>query len=107
MQGTDVVGLRGAPLTSYRQRTVGVVFQTFNLVPSLKAWENVELTPGRVGDPGGSVTHSLAPGEVLFHEGDFGDHAYIVESGLVELVRRLDDGGERVMLRAGPRHPLW
>ena len=209
VQGTEVVGLRGAQLGAYRQRTVGVVFQTFNLVPSLNAWENVaaplwpagtsvaasreralrlldevelaeradhrpgqlsggqqqrvaiaralvndpcliladeptahldfvqvdgiarllrqvarpgraviaathderllhladrvvELTPGRVGDPGGSVTHSLAPGEVLFHEGDFGDHAYIVESGLVELVCRLDDGREHVMRRAGP-----
>ncbi|MEY2470361.1 MAG: putative transport system ATP-binding protein, partial [Actinomycetota bacterium] len=41
VQGTEVVGLRGAPLAAYRQRTVGVVFQTFNLVPSLNAWENV------------------------------------------------------------------
>jgi putative ABC transport system ATP-binding protein len=209
VQGTEVVGLRGAPLTAYRQRTVGVVFQTFNLVPSLNAWENVaaplwaagmsvatsreraldllaevdlgeragdrpgqlsggqqqrvaiaralvndpylvladeptahldfvqvdgiarllrevarpgraviaathderllhladrvvELTPGRVGDPGGSVTHDLAPGEVLFHEGDEGDHVFIVESGMIELVRQFDDGVEWVMRRAGP-----
>jgi putative ABC transport system ATP-binding protein len=208
VNGTEVVGLRGAPLTEYRQRTVGVVFQAFNLVPSLKAWENVaaplwtagtsvaasraralalldeveltaradhrpgelsggqqqrvaiaralvndpclvladeptahldflqvdgiarllrrvarpgraviaathderllhladrvvELSPGRVGDPGGSVTHCLVPGEVLFYEGDHGDHVYVVESGLVELTRR-DDDDERVVLRAGP-----
>ena len=209
VDGTEVVGLRGAPLTAYRQRTVGVVFQTFNLVPSLKAWENVaaplwaagasvaasrerafqllnevelgeraehrpgqlsggqqqrvaiaralvndpclvladeptahldfvqvdgiarllrqvarpgraviaathderllhladrvvELTPGRVGDAGGSVTQLLAPGEVLFHQGDSGDHAYIVESGLVELILQFDDGSERVIRKAGP-----
>jgi putative ABC transport system ATP-binding protein len=209
VQGTEVVGLRGAPLVAYRQRTVGVVFQAFNLVPSLSAWENVaaplwtagvsvaasrprahqlleeveltdradhrpgelsggqqqrvaiaralvndpclvladeptahldfvqvdgiarllrqvarpgraviaathderllhladrvvELTPGRVGDAGGSVTSSLVPGEVLFHQGDPGDYVYVVESGLVELVRRLDGGGERILLRAGP-----
>jgi putative ABC transport system ATP-binding protein len=33
--GTDVTGLRGAALTEYRRKTVGVVFQAFNLVPSL------------------------------------------------------------------------
>jgi putative ABC transport system ATP-binding protein len=39
--GVEVVGLRGAALTSYRRSTVGVVFQAFNLVPSLSAVENV------------------------------------------------------------------
>ena len=33
--------LRGATLTDYRRKTVGVVFQAFNLVPSLTAVENV------------------------------------------------------------------
>ena len=39
--GTEVVGLSGAALTDYRRRSVGVVFQSFNLVPSLTALENV------------------------------------------------------------------
>ena len=39
--GVDVPGLRGAALTEYRRKTVGVVFQAFNLVPSLTAVENV------------------------------------------------------------------
>ncbi len=39
--GVEVVGLRGGALTDYRRRTVGVVFQAFNLVPSLNAIENV------------------------------------------------------------------
>jgi putative ABC transport system ATP-binding protein len=39
--GTDVTTLRGAALTDYRRKTVGVVFQAFNLVPSLTAVENV------------------------------------------------------------------
>jgi putative ABC transport system ATP-binding protein len=39
--GTDVIALRGASLTHYRRQTVGVVFQAFNLVPSLTALENV------------------------------------------------------------------
>jgi putative ABC transport system ATP-binding protein len=39
--GVDVLGLRGDALTAYRRETIGVVFQAFNLVPSLSAWENV------------------------------------------------------------------
>lgn len=39
----DVTGLSGSPLTQYRQRTVGIVFQAFNLVPSLTALENVAV----------------------------------------------------------------
>ena len=41
VSGTEVVGLDGAALTDYRRRSVGVVFQSFNLVPSLTALENV------------------------------------------------------------------
>jgi putative ABC transport system ATP-binding protein len=39
--GVDIVNLRGPALTEYRRKTVGVVFQAFNLVPSLSALENV------------------------------------------------------------------
>ena len=39
--GVDVLTLRGATLTDYRRKTVGVVFQAFNLVPSLTAVENI------------------------------------------------------------------
>jgi putative ABC transport system ATP-binding protein len=38
----EVTGLRGAALTEYRRHTVGIVFQSFNLVPSLTALENVQ-----------------------------------------------------------------
>jgi putative ABC transport system ATP-binding protein len=40
-QGIDVGGLSGAGLAEYRQRTVGVVFQAFNLLASLSARKNV------------------------------------------------------------------
>jgi putative ABC transport system ATP-binding protein len=40
---SEVVGLRGGALTRYRRETVGIVFQAFNLVPSLTALENVML----------------------------------------------------------------
>ena len=39
--GTEVTLLEGDQLTAYRRHTVGVVFQAFNLVPSLTALENV------------------------------------------------------------------
>ncbi|MDQ1479469.1 MAG: putative transport system ATP-binding protein [Actinomycetota bacterium] len=38
---TEVTKLRGASLTEYRRHSVGIVFQAFNLVPSLSALENV------------------------------------------------------------------
>jgi putative ABC transport system ATP-binding protein len=38
---TEVTGLRGDALTQYRRQTVGIVFQAFNLVPSLTARDNV------------------------------------------------------------------
>jgi putative ABC transport system ATP-binding protein len=37
----EVTGLKGAELAAYRRRTVGVVFQSFNLIPSLTARENI------------------------------------------------------------------
>jgi putative ABC transport system ATP-binding protein len=38
-----ITGLEGAALTNFRRHTVGIVFQAFNLVPSLTAFENVEV----------------------------------------------------------------
>ena len=37
----EVTALKGADLADYRRRTVGVVFQSFNLIPSLTAQENI------------------------------------------------------------------
>ena len=37
----EVSSLSGGALTAYRRHKVGIVFQTFNLVPSLSALENV------------------------------------------------------------------
>ena len=46
---TEVTSLTGKALTSYRQRGVGVVFQAFNLVPSLTAVENVSVSMRSAG----------------------------------------------------------
>ncbi|MEY2431601.1 MAG: putative transport system ATP-binding protein [Acidimicrobiaceae bacterium] len=40
---TLVTSLNGRELTSYRRRGVGVVFQAFNLIPSMNAVDNVAL----------------------------------------------------------------
>jgi putative ABC transport system ATP-binding protein len=48
---TEVTDLRGASLTQYRRHTVGIVFQAFNLVPSLSALENV-MVPMRADGMG-------------------------------------------------------
>ena len=51
----DVTGLRGQTLTEYRRRTVGIVFQAFNLVPSLTALENVQAPLWAAGVRGGEA----------------------------------------------------
>ena len=43
LDDTEIVGLKGAAMTRYRQRQVGIVFQAFNLIPSLTARENVAM----------------------------------------------------------------
>jgi putative ABC transport system ATP-binding protein len=42
LDGTDLGALRDAQLTKLRADSIGFVFQTFNLVPTLSAAENVE-----------------------------------------------------------------
>ncbi len=43
VDGVDITGLSDAAQSDFRRRTVGFVFQSFNLVPGLTAWENVAL----------------------------------------------------------------
>jgi putative ABC transport system ATP-binding protein len=43
VQGIDVASLSESQLADWRNQNVGFVFQTFNLIPVLTAYENVEL----------------------------------------------------------------
>lgn len=43
VQDIDVAGLNESELADWRNHNVGFVFQTFNLIPVLTAFENVEL----------------------------------------------------------------
>jgi putative ABC transport system ATP-binding protein len=60
-EGTiEVAGVRVHELTerdatAYRRRTVGIVFQQFNLIPTLTAQENVELPGVLAGEPGAAI----------------------------------------------------
>jgi putative ABC transport system ATP-binding protein len=43
VNGTDLGGLNDKQLTLFRRRNIGLVFQAFNLIPTLSAEENVML----------------------------------------------------------------
>ncbi len=43
VSGDEISSMSGGKLTSWRARHVGFVFQTFNLIPVLTAFQNVEL----------------------------------------------------------------
>jgi putative ABC transport system ATP-binding protein len=47
----DVATLHGRALSTYRRESVGIVFQAFNLVPSLTALENVMVPLHAAGTP--------------------------------------------------------
>ncbi len=67
---TEVTGLKGDALTNYRRHVVGIVFQTFNLIPSLTAAENVQV-PLRLAGVGASRARATA--EELLGSVDLGD----------------------------------
>ncbi len=43
VNGTDLGGMRDRDLTLFRRRHIGLVFQSFNLIPTLSAEENIAL----------------------------------------------------------------
>ncbi len=45
----DIYSLAPDPLTVFRRRCIGFVFQRYNLIPSLNVWENITLPLGLDG----------------------------------------------------------
>ena len=72
MGGVDVGGLSGRALTDYRRHQVGIVFQSFNLIPSLTAAENVAV-PLRAGGVG--RREAMARAADLLEQVDLADRA--------------------------------
>lgn len=57
-KGQELAGATDRQLTAYRREHVGFVFQFYNLIPSLTAWENVALITEVAADP-------MTPGDAL------------------------------------------
>src|SRR6201989_3050092 len=49
LDGQDLTGLRESQLTRVRATSIGFIFQTFNLIPTLSAQENVEAALAPLG----------------------------------------------------------
>jgi len=62
----------------------------------------VELTPRAADTSRPPERVDLAPGEVLFEQGDPGDLVYVVESGDIEIFRVRDDGTDELMTEIKP-----
>jgi putative ABC transport system ATP-binding protein len=70
IQGTDITGLSEDDLAPLRNQTIGFVFQSFHLIPSLNALENVmfpaELSNGQnAGKDGKALLDSVGMGHRL------------------------------------------
>ena len=50
VSGNEITSLNERDLTSHRRTNIGFVFQFFNLVPTLTAYENVEMVAELVGN---------------------------------------------------------
>ena len=69
----DVTSLRGDALARYRRHGVGVVFQSFNLIPSLSARENVYVT---LRNAGMGRTEARTRTDELLHQVALDDRAH-------------------------------
>ncbi len=81
VNNTDVLALKGNALEQYRRSTIGIVFQGFNLIPSLTARENV-AAPLLLAGTKRKV--ALARADQLLDEvglGDRGGHKPVQMSG--------------------------
>jgi putative ABC transport system ATP-binding protein len=74
LDGTDLAGLSEARLTRVRSESIGFVFQSFNLIPTLSAQENVETALVPLGVKAGErrrraaeALESVGLGERLGH----------------------------------------
>src|SRR3546814_17709094 len=72
IDGTDLTGLNDKGLTRLRRDRIGFIFQSFNLVPTLTARENIELPLAIAGRHAGAawlpeVVEAVGPADRLGH----------------------------------------
>jgi len=79
VDGKDVTALSGKDLTEYRRHGVGVVFQAFNLIPSLTALDNVAMPMRSAGVKAREARHRA---EALLSEVGLGERLDHLPSGL-------------------------
>ncbi|MEO1009346.1 MAG: ABC transporter ATP-binding protein [Planctomycetota bacterium] len=72
--GVRVEALSEREATAYRRRTIGVIFQQFNLIPTLTARENVELPGALAGEPAKTLADRSAELLGRLGVGDRADH---------------------------------
>ena len=62
IDGTDLYSLAPDPLTVFRRRYIGFVFQSYNLIPGLNIWENITLPLGldKLKADRGEIEHLLS-----------------------------------------------
>jgi len=70
IKGTDITKKSQKELVEFRRRTVGFVFQQFHLIPSLTAFENVELPLVFAGNQDASAVASALERVGLAHRMD-------------------------------------
>ena len=61
IDGTNLYSLAPDPLTVFRRRYIGFVFQSYNLIPGLNIWENITLPLGldKLKADRGEIEHLL------------------------------------------------
>ena len=78
---------RAIVVSTHDARLVPIADRIIEMVP-----EAADADASLVG-----TSIELAPGEVLFHQDDPSDFVYTVESGDIEIIRNLADGGEELL----------
>jgi len=68
LDGTDITGLSEDQLAPFRNRTIGYVFQSFHLVPSLSALENIMFPAELNRDPEAAAKASELLRRVDLHQ---------------------------------------
>jgi putative ABC transport system ATP-binding protein len=81
INGTDVTGLSDRRRTRMRAETMGFVFQSYNLVPTLSAVENVALAGEYAGVPRGKATAAAMEALGLVGLAERADHRPMELSG--------------------------